>query len=258
MLEILLNKEKKIYFASDFHLGGGGLNESRLRERLIIKWLDEIKIDAQQIYLVGDIFDLWFEYDEVVPKGYVRFLGKLAELADSGIEIIIFGGNHDLWQLDYFEKEIGVKYLRKPLSFKINGQSFYVVHGDGIGDDTLRYKLLNSIFESEICNWLFRNIMPTQIGLKLGYAWSNWSWKKEDKTIKRTEPEWDKKLVDFIRKFEKTNPHNYFIFGHWHFLNDINLTESSRYINLGDWIIYNSYAVFDGNELTLKQYNPNK
>jgi UDP-2,3-diacylglucosamine hydrolase len=254
MLEISLKKEKKIYFASDFHLGGGGFEQSKIRERLIIKWLDQIKGDAQQIYLVGDIFDLWFEYDEVVPKGFVRFLGKLAELTDSGIEIILFGGNHDLWQKDYFEKEIGLKYFRKPQSFTINNQSFFVAHGDGLADNTFRYKMLHFLFESKICNWLFRKVMPTHWGLKLGYAWANWSWKNVDKDKKRNDLEWDKKLVDYTRILNKTNPHNYFIFGHWHFLNDVSLSTSSRYINLGDWIVYNSYAVFDGEKLSLETF----
>ena len=254
MLQYSLEKEKKVYFASDFHLGAPNFEASRERESTIIAWLETIKKEAQILFLVGDIFDLWFEFKNVVPKGSVRFLGKLAELADAGIEIHYFGGNHDMWHQEYLVKEIGLKFHSKAQSFSIENKKFFIHHGHGLGTIDRKYSLLNLVFESKICNWLFRNIMPAQLGMNLGLKWAKSSWKKSKKKLPTFEFEESKQLVEFSKKLNETAPHDYFIFGHWHLMLNKKIGENAAYINLGDWINLNSYAVFDGKKIELLQF----
>lgn len=256
MEEIILQNNKKIYFASDFHLGAPNPEKSRERERIICKWLDEIKADAQVVFLVGDLFDFWFEHKRVMPKGYSRFFGKLAELSDAGIRLIIFQGNHDMWMRDYFKLEFGAEVYREPQEYLISGKRFYVAHGDGLGPGDRMYKFLKIFFESKICRWLFRKLIHPDLSLYLGYKWANHSWKKHDK-----EEDYDtfvskeKELLYLYSEEQEAIEHrDYYVFGHRHQKLDIPVGKNSRYVNTGDWIRFFSYAVFDGKQLELIDY----
>jgi UDP-2,3-diacylglucosamine hydrolase len=252
--EIILQNNKKIYFASDFHLGAPNFSESLKREKTICKWLDFIKKDAQLLFLVGDLFDFWFEHKTTIPKGHTRFLGKMAELADAGIEIIIFTGNHDMWMRDYFQIEFGAKIYRNPQSYLINGQKFYVGHGDGLGPGDYPYKLLKKIFENSFCKFLFGNLLHPNLSLKLGYLWANHSWKKHDKekdvyVFKSLK---DEILFQYCLQSQTNKTYDFYVFGHRHYTFDEALIPSGRYINLGDWIKFQSFACFDGQNLKLE------
>jgi UDP-2,3-diacylglucosamine hydrolase len=272
MTTIQLRANKKIYFASDFHLGYPDFETSLIREKKIVAWLDSIKTDAQVIFLVGDIFDFWFEYKNVVPKGYVRLLGKLAELTDSGIEIIIFPGNHDIWMFDYFTKELGIKVYRNAQEYSItafnsqlttatatahNSQLFYIVHGDGLGPGDYGYKYLKKVFESKLSQWAFGWLHP-HWGIALATWWSGS--RKDEERIKRElqfrgEGEW---LWHFAKEQEAQKHHDYYIFGHRHLLLDLPVGENSRYINLGQWAYddenSNHFAVYNGENIEVKKF----
>ncbi|MGI8892909.1 MAG: UDP-2,3-diacylglucosamine diphosphatase [Bacteroidia bacterium] len=243
---------KKIYFASDFHLGSPDEEQSRKREKLIVRWLDEIKRDAEELYLMGDVFDFWFEYKTVVPRGYVRLLGKLAELSDAGIKIHYFTGNHDMWVFDYLPKEIGATLYRKPVQREINGKKFYLAHGDGLGPGDKGYKFIKKVFTNKFSQWLFARLHPN-LGIGMANYWSRKSrvaTQLEEEQFLGDDKEW---LVMYSKEILAGEHFDYLIFGHRHLPLDIKIN-SSRYINLGDWFRYNSYAVFDGVELELKYY----
>lgn len=240
----------KIYFASDFHLGTPSYIASRERELRLVKWLDSIKADAAELFLMGDVFDFWFEYKTVVPKGYIRFLGKLAELADLGVKLYFFKGNHDMWMFDYFEKEFGATIITNELVIERNGRKFFLHHGDGLGPGDNFYKFLKKFFRSGFCQWLFARLHPN-FGMGIANYWSTHSrianQKWEDP--KAGEQEW---LVKFCNDTLETQFYDYMIFGHRHLPLDIQLNEQSRYINLGEWVNYKySYAVFDGHTVNL-------
>jgi UDP-2,3-diacylglucosamine hydrolase len=259
MLEnITLKNGQKVYFASDFHLGAPDLVQSHLREKKINAWLDSIKGDAAAIFLMGDVFDFWFEYKHVVPKGFVRLLGKLAELRDQQIPIYIFTGNHDMWMRDYFEKELGIPVYRNPKSFKINKSWLQIGHGDGLGPGDRTYKLLKVIFESRISRWLFRWLHP-DIGVAIAKAWSGRSRitnvKKGEDHFKGEENEW---LMGYCKAEEQKQHHDFYIFGHRHLPLDLAINENSRYINLGEWVNYNSYAVCEGETCKLLYFDATK
>ena len=242
----------KIYFASDLHLGVPNKEKSLVREKLFVQWLDEIKTDAEAIFLVGDIFDFWFEYKKAVPKGYVRLLGKLAEISDSGIPIHIFTGNHDMWLFDYLEDEINAHIYREPIEVSLKGKSFFIGHGDGLGPGDNGYKLIKKIFKNKLCQWLFERIHPN-LGISIAQYWSKKSrianGEKDEKYY--GEKEW---LTQFCNEKIKTNDINFFIFGHRHLPLEVDLGNNITYINLGEWVNYKSYAVFDGKNLELKRY----
>jgi UDP-2,3-diacylglucosamine hydrolase len=245
--------EKKIYFASDFHLGVPTPESSLKREKLICKWLDEIKHDAREVFLVGDIFDFWYEHRYTIPKGSVRLQGKVAELTDKGIPVHFFVGNHDLWMKDYFTQELGVSVHHKPITREFNGKSFFIGHGDGLGPGDNWYKLLRSIFASKACQWLYSRIHPN-----LSFYIAKRSSKRSrimtgdsDEKFLGKENEW---LYLYSREYLKTHKVDYFIFGHRHLPLDLDIDGKARYLNLGDWITYNTYAVFDGQSLALKEY----
>jgi len=243
----------KLYFASDIHLGAGGYASSRQREDRFVHWLDTIKEDAAEIFLMGDVFDFWFEYKTVVPKGYIRLLGKLAELADAGVKLYFFKGNHDMWMFDYFVNELGATIITNELVIERGGKKFFLHHGDGLGPGDGMYKILKKIFRSNVCQWLFARIHPN-LGVGIANYWSKSSrisnLKKEDP--KPGEQEW---LVEYSREVLQTTFYDYLVFGHRHLPLDIQLNNKSRYINLGEWINYNSYAEFDGKELELKYFS---
>jgi len=244
---------KKIYFLSDFHLGAPDQETSLVREKRIVKFLDEIKNDASQIFIVGDLFDFWFEYKKVVPKGFVRILGKLVELTDSGIMIHFFVGNHDMWMNGYFEKELGIKVYYEPKEFELYEKKFFIGHGDGLGPGDGKYKFIKKVFRNKFSRWLFGLLHP-YTGIGLANYFSNKSRAStgliEEKFLGE-DKEW---LIIFSRQILLKNHFDYFIFGHRHLPLDFKLSDQSRYINLGDWIKYNSYAVFDGNNVELKFY----
>jgi len=241
----------KIYFASDFHLGMPNLKESHQREKLIVKWLDEIRTDCTELYLMGDLFDFWFEYNAVAPKGYVRLLGKIAEYTDAGIPVHIFTGNHDMWMFDYLEEELGVTIHRENQIREYNGKAFYLGHGDGIGPGDYGYKCIKAVFANKVCQWLFARIHPN-LAFTLANFWSGQS-RTDTRALKFVGEENEYQII-FAKEQLKKSHYDYFIFGHRHIPNDIALADSSRYINLGDWIINNTYAVFDGETMQLKKY----
>ncbi|MEJ7627636.1 MAG: UDP-2,3-diacylglucosamine diphosphatase [Ferruginibacter sp.] len=243
--------EKKIYFLSDFHLGAPTPEVSLIREKKIIRFLDEIKESAEHIFIVGDLFDFWFEYKRVVPKGYVRILGKLAELTDSGIPVSFFVGNHDMWMNDYFQKELNVQVYHKPEAFVFNNKKFLIGHGDGLGPGDSKYKMMKKVFRSSTGKFLF-GLLPPSIGIGIADYFSKKSRAKtgqSDEVFLGEEKEW---LIIYSKQLLQKEHFDYFIFGHRHLPIDISLTDQSRYINLGDWIKYNSYAVFEDGNLALK------
>jgi len=242
----------KLYFASDIHLGAGGYNNSREREDRFVRWLDVIKTDAAEVFLMGDIFDFWFEYKTVVPRGYIRLLGKLAELSDSGVKLYFFKGNHDMWMFDYFVQELNATIISNELVIERGGKKFFLHHGDGLGPGDGLYKSLKKIFRSKLCQWLFARIHPN-LGIGIANAWSQKSRIVHAKNTPRMDlqQEW---LVVYCREVIKTTYYDYMVFGHRHLPLDIDLDERSRYINLGEWVNYSSYAVFDGKELKLEHF----
>lgn len=243
----------KIYFASDFHLGAPNYESSLTREKRVVAWLDKIKDDAEEVYLVGDVFDFWFEYRTVVPRGYVRLLGKIAELTDSGIPVHFFIGNHDMWVFDYLPKEIGVKIHRQPIERTYGNKRFYIGHGDGLGPGDYGYKFIKKIFRNPVCQWLFARLHPN-FGIGMANFWSKTSRKNtgsDDKKFLGNENEW---LAIYSREILEKQHFDYFIFGHRHLQMDIQLSENSRYINLGDWIDHYTYAVFEKDELKMHSF----
>jgi UDP-2,3-diacylglucosamine hydrolase len=241
----------RIYFASDFHLGVPDRASSREREDRIVKWLDLIKADASEIFLMGDVFDFWFEYATVIPKGFIRFQGKLAELSDSGIKITFFKGNHDMWMFDYFGEEMGIKIVSDELIFERNGKKFYLHHGDGLGPGDKMYKILKKIFRSETCQWLFARLHPN-LGIGIAQRWSKNSRAQNAKleVFEDADEEW---LYTYSRELLQKDYYDFLIFGHRHLPLDLSLGKS-RYINLGEWLSFNSYAVFDGETLELRYF----
>ena len=248
---------KKVYFLSDFHLGAPNEVESRKREDRLVRFLQDARKDAGVIFIVGDIFDFWFEYKTVVPKGFVRILGTLAQMADEGIQLHIFTGNHDLWMQDYLSKELNAKLYFEPQQFTIQNKQFLIGHGDGLGPGDNGYKRLKKIFTNPICQWLFRWLHP-DAGIQLANYFSRKSRAKTgntDELFLGEDKEW---LILYTKEKAKTMAVDYFIFGHRHYAIDLRLNEKSRYINLGDWIRLNTYAVFDGKDVQLLTWEATK
>ena len=252
MQEILLQENKKIYFASDFHFGIPTYEASREREKLVCSWLNEIKKDAQTIFLLGDLFDSWMEYKKVVPKGTVRFLGKLAELSDAGIQIIIFTGNHDLWMHGYFQQELNIEVYKEPQVFSINQKKFFLAHGDGLCKKEKKYRLMKFIIQNKVSQFIYRQLHP-DIGLRLADYFSRLGpkHKYEDLTMKNEAQEYQ---LIFAKEYAKTNNIDFFVMGHRHIPCTIPINETCTFINLGDWISYKTYAVFDSKKVLLEKY----
>lgn len=244
---------KKVYFSSDNHLGAPTYAQSRERERFFVQWLDTIKADAAAIFLLGDLFDFWFEYKKVVPKGFVRVLGKLAELSDSGIPIHFFVGNHDLWMNTYFEDELGIKTYRDVEEFTFNDTQFLIGHGDGKGPGDKGYKRMKKVFTNPVSKWLYRQLHPD-----LGVRFAQYLSVKnklisgdEDREFLGEDKEW---LVQYCwRKLEQKH-YDYLIFGHRHLPMRVDLGDNANYINLGDWISHYTYGEFDGKNFHLKTF----
>ena len=247
--------KNKIYFASDFHLGAPNEEESFKREKRIIAWMDEIKHDAKEVYLLGDLFDFWFEYKYVVPKGFIRFQAKIAELTDSGIDVHVFTGNHDMFIFDYLPKELGFKLYREPITKEYNGKKFFIGHGDGLGPGDRKYKIIKRFFASKFCQWAYARVNP-RVGLWFAYAWSRSSRKTNASYDEKFHGEDKEFLVQFCKDYVQTdNSIDYFVFGHRHLPLEIKINEKATYYNLGEWIKHNTYAVFDGNKFEMKEYN---
>jgi len=244
---------KKTFFASDFHLGADARLPSRERERQVVRWLDQVAPEAAEIYLVGDLFEFWFEYRSVVPKGFNRLLGKLAELRDGGLPVTVFTGNHDLWMFGYFEQEFGIPVLRKPVQKEIQGKRFLIGHGDGLGPDDYGYKRMKKVFAHPVSQWLFRWFHPD-----LGTRLANFSSQKSRAAMPPEERDWLGEEREWLlqyckRKIDRGVEPDYFIFGHRHLPIDWLLHNGrSRYVNLGEWLHFNSYAVFDGKDVEVR------
>jgi UDP-2,3-diacylglucosamine hydrolase len=242
----------KIYFASDFHLGAPDRASSLAREKKIVRWLDSIKSDAAEVFLVGDLFDAWFEYKRAVPKGYVRFLAKIAELTDSGIPVHVFSGNHDMWMFGYLVDECGVQLYHAPVKREWNGKKFLIGHGDGLGPGDNGYKFIKGVFRNRFAQWLYARLHPN-FGIALAEYFSGKGYQKKSGEM---EYHGDEKefLVQYCKLVLAKEHVDYFIFGHRHLPLDKEVGTNSRYINLGDWLRYNTYAVFDGEKVELKTY----
>lgn len=248
----------KIYFASDFHLGIPDHDSSLLREKLFVSWLDDIQDDAQEIFLMGDLFDFWFEYKTVVPKGYVRLLGKLAEITDTGTPVHLFRGNHDVWAFDYLKKELNINIHRDPEVRVFNGKQFYLAHGDGLGPGDRGYKFLKKVFEFKPNQWLFRWLHP-DLGVRMGLYFSSRSrianMIKEGKNENGI-PLNDEMLYQYASKKLLEMPAlNYFVFGHRHISLKHPIGPQCYLVILGDWLSQFSYGVFDGTNFELKNYS---
>lgn len=244
-------KKNKIYFASDFHLGSPNIEESHKREKIILKWLNEIGEQAKAIYLIGDIFDFWFEYKYVVPKGSIRLLGKLANLVDNGTEVHLLRGNHDLWMRNYLQQEIGVQIHHGNIIITEQGKKILLGHGDGLGNGDLYYKFLRKVFTSPFCQWIFTRLHPN-LSFYLAQSWSNNSRKKQKE--KPLSDEQKNSLYQYCKEQQKNNPVDYYIFGHIHLPLCIVIDKKAKYINTGDWLKHYTYAVLDNSEITLKKH----
>ena len=253
MISITTQQNKKVYFASDQHLGAPTAETSFPREKKFVSWLDTVKQDAEAIFLLGDLFDFWFEYKTVVPKGFVRVLGKLAEIKDSGIPIYFFVGNHDLWMNDYFEKELNIPVYHTPQEFLINNKKILIGHGDGLGPGDKGYKRMKKVFTFPLFKWFFRWLHP-DLGVKLGQYMSvknKLISGEEDATFLGEENEW---LAQYCKRKLREKHYDYFVFGHRHLPLEIQLQENSRYVNLGDWIQYFTYGEFNEDTIRLKEF----
>lgn len=244
---------KKVYFLSDFHLGIPNHTQSVERERRIVRFLSTIQADAEAIFLLGDVFDFWFEWKYVVPKGHIRLLGKLAELADQGLPIHVFTGNHDLWMFGYLEQELGVKVYKKHHHFTFGDKQFLVGHGDGLGPGDKGFKRLKKLFTNPLAQWAFARLHPN-LAIYVANYWSRHSRLIDGGSIPDylgDDKEW---LVQYCQQKRKKEAIDYFIFGHRHLPLEVQINPDAWYINTGDWLQYNTYAVFDGNTLSLVRY----
>ncbi len=235
-------------------MGAPDYESSRERERLIVSWLDEIKDNCGELFLVGDLFDFWFEYKKAIPKGFVRLQGKIAEFTDEGIPVHVFTGNHDMWMFDYLPQELGIKLYKKPIHREFSGKKFMIGHGDGLGPGDHGYKFIKKVFANPLSQWLFARLHPN-LGISMADYWSGKSRRAnraEDEKFLGEENEW---LAIYCKEYLKKEHIDYFIFGHRHLPLDIKLDKDSRYVNLGEWMNYQTYAVFDGEKLELKEFS---
>lgn len=253
-----MNQERQnIYFASDFHLGVPDKEKSLVREKMLVAWLTEIEPKAKEIFLMGDLFDFWFEYKTVIPKGYVRLLGKIAEFTDKGIPVHVFRGNHDVWAFDYLEKEVGAKLYRDPVIRRFGDKLFFLAHGDGLGPGDTGYKLLKKVFENRFNQFLFNWLHP-DMGTRMGLYFSRKSRianiAKEQKNDFKIELEKEMLFLYSKRKAAQNIDIEHFIFGHRHFPLQVPVTDKATMTILGDWVTNFTYAEFDGQTLLLKTF----
>ncbi|MCF8218994.1 MAG: UDP-2,3-diacylglucosamine diphosphatase [Bacteroidales bacterium] len=248
-----MQESNNIYFLSDAHLGAPDHKSSLARERKLVDWLEQIAPDAKAIFLLGDIFDFWFEYKHVVPRGYTRLLGTIARITDQGIPVHFFAGNHDLWIKDYFEKESGMQLHHQPFEFEFKNKRFYIAHGDGLGKGDTGYKLLKKVFTCKLCQWLFARLHPNfAVGIARYFSRRSRVATNDDEVFSGEENEF---LVLHAKELLKQKHIDYFVFGHRHLPLKIKLSKGSMYFNLGEWFNQFTYGVFDGEKLQLKYYN---
>lgn len=245
----------KTYFISDVHLGAPSVAESQARERRLVNFLREIAPDCRSLYIVGDLFDYWFEYKQVVPRGHTRLLGTLGELVDNGLELHIFTGNHDLWMADYLSEELGATIHHQPLHLQLNNAQFYIAHGDGLGPGDLKYKFLKKIFTNPLCRWLYNRLHPNfGVGFAARMSRASRNSQSDDDHAFLGETE---RQLQHSKSVLENHSFDYFIYGHRHHLKNMEISHvradgtqvDSRYIVLGDWITLDSYAVWDGQQL---------
>lgn len=244
---------KKIYFASDFHLGAPDRETSKKREAKIIRWLESVQKDAAAVFLVGDIFDFWFEYREVIPKGFIPFISKISQLRDQGIPILFFTGNHDLWMKDYFTQELGIPVYSHPIELMVDGKKILVGHGDGLGPGDHTYKMLKKVFTNPVAQWLFRWLHP-DLGIRLAKAWSGHS---RITNIEKNENHFlgdDEWLWQYCKELEAKVHHDFYIFGHRHLPLELEVSDNSTYFNLGEWVSQNTYLELSESETRLKHF----
>ncbi|MBR6048317.1 MAG: UDP-2,3-diacylglucosamine diphosphatase [Bacteroidaceae bacterium] len=246
---------KNIYFISDAHLGSWAIPHHRQQERRLVRFLDEIKNRASAVYLLGDMFDFWYEYKMVVPRGFTRFLGKISELTDMGVEVHYFTGNHDIWCKDYLQEECGIILHREPITVELADKVFYLAHGDGLGDPDWKFKIIRAAFHSKICQTLFSCIHP-RWGMQFGLTWAKHSRLKRGDMGEPLYMGEDKEcLVLYAKKYLREHPDvNYFLFGHRHIELDLMLSKQCRLLILGDWISQFTYAVYDGENMFMENY----
>lgn len=250
-------EKSHIYFTSDLHLGMPPAEKSLQREKLFVEWLEQIRKDARELWLLGDVFDYWFEYRKVVPRGFTRFLGTLASLSDEGVEIHLIPGNHDIWVFDYLPAEINLQVHRKSLRKEWNSHHFYLGHGDGLHPRDVGYRTLQGIFKNRVVQWFYARIHPNG-SMAFAHWWSKKSRMKHGSMSAFKGVENEHQLQFARKELDKHKDIEYFVFGHRHIPYDIRISENSRVICLGDWIDNFTYGVFDGNEFSLKQYLPGK
>lgn len=243
---------KKAYFISDLHLGARYISNEHAREREIVGFLKSIAADAAELYLVGDILDYWFEYKTVVPRGYVRFFGQLAEMADSGVKITWFIGNHDIWLFDYLRDEIGMSVVDGALQTRIMGKNFYITHGDGVGKLDFGFKLIRAIFRNRICQKLYSGIHPRWT-IPFAHGWSTHS--RANETAPDFDPATDPMIIFAEEKLDADPSIDYFVFGHRHVMHNGKIGPHTRAVILGDWLTHFSYGVFDGEKFSLLRVN---
>ena len=252
-MEIKLAEGKKVYFASDFHLGTPDYASSREREDKIVRWLNSIQSDADTIFLLGDIFDFWFEYKRAIPKGFARFLGKLVELTDQGIKIIFFTGNHDMWMFVYFPSEFGTTIYREPIELTVGNTSFHIGHGDGLGPGDYSYKIIKKIFANKFCQWAFARLHPN-FGIGIAEFWSRRSRLNNTHGQSLEDHGEDEWILSYCRDVEKDKHHDYYIFGHRHLKLEKKVNENSTYFNLGEWVFDSQYGIFDGQNFEVRKF----
>lgn len=249
---------KKVFFASDFHLGTDARLTSVEREKQIVRWLSSIQNEVSELYLVGDIFDYWFEYKTAIPKGFSRFLGKIAEMRDQDIPIYFFTGNHDMWMFDYFESEFGIPVYRESQIRELQGKKIYIAHGDGLGPKDYGYKFIKKVFSNKLCQWLYARLHPN-LGLWLMKKFSHTSRDAggDDAEFYGREKEM---LVQYSDQKESESHHDYYIFGHRHLPLEVSIGNGkSTYFGLGDWTDYQSYGVLEDGVFSLKYFEqPNQ
>ena len=244
----------KSYFASDFHLGVPSYEDSLAREKRIVRWLSEIESDCETLFLMGDVFDFWYEYTTVVPKYYTRLLGKLASMTDAGTKIYFFKGNHDMWTFDYLQKEIGLVVIDEELLVTIGNSNFYLHHGDALWKGEASYIFIRKLFRSRWAIWLFHRLHPN-FGIGLAKYLSVSSRKKNSVKDQLDIPLEKEYQYQFAMDHSAKNDVDYYIFGHRHKPMDVTIGDNARLINLGDWITKNTYAVLEDNNVTLHTYS---
>jgi UDP-2,3-diacylglucosamine hydrolase len=247
-------KGKSIYFASDFHLGAPDHDASRKREDRIVSWLNQIEHDTAALFLMGDLFDFWFEYGSTIPKGNIRLQGKLAFMSDAGIPISIFTGNHDMWMFGYFTEEMNIPIYRDLLQLEVENTRLLIGHGDGLGPGDHTYKFLKKIFRNKFCQWLFERLHPNT-GMAIANYWSSQS-RISNTTKGEDQYQGDDReyLVQFCQEMEEKTHYDYYVFGHRHLPLDISISDNSRYVNLGEWVNQNTYGKFDGKTFSLETF----